>query len=102
MTRSKILCSPALLGFCCSKISYILITCLCFGNEFDIFRAGGLQWVPCKKQSSVNDGAWLWRFNDITRVAKTDILRLSNENQMLVKIIVLQKVILHYGKKSLF
>jgi len=31
--------------------------------------------VPCKRQSSVNSGAWLRRFDDITRVAKTDILR---------------------------
>jgi len=31
--------------------------------------------VPCKIRSSVNCGAWLWRFDDVTRVTKTDILR---------------------------
>jgi len=27
--------------------------------------------VPCKRQSSVNSGAWLRRFDDVTRVKKT-------------------------------
>jgi len=31
--------------------------------------------VPCKRRSSVNSGAWLRRFDDVTEVAKTDILR---------------------------
>jgi len=31
--------------------------------------------VPCKRRSSVNSGAWLRRFDDVTGVAKTDILR---------------------------
>jgi len=29
--------------------------------------------VPCKRRSSVNSKAWLQRFDDVTRVAKTDI-----------------------------
>jgi len=29
--------------------------------------------VPCKRRSSVNSGAWLRRFNDVTGAAKTDI-----------------------------
>jgi len=32
-------------------------------------------WVPCKRRSSVNSGAWLQRFDDVTRVAKTGTLR---------------------------
>jgi len=32
------------LGFCCSKVSYVLTTCPCFDNvELDIFDAGGPQ-----------------------------------------------------------
>ena len=31
--------------------------------------------VPCKRRSSVNSGAWLRRFDDVTWVAKTDLLR---------------------------
>jgi len=31
--------------------------------------------VPCKRQSSVNSGAWLRRFDDVTGVAKIDTLR---------------------------
>jgi len=31
--------------------------------------------VPCKRRNSVNSGTWLRRFDDVTGVAKTDILR---------------------------
>ena len=31
--------------------------------------------VPCKRRSSVNSGGWLPRFDDVTGIAKTDILR---------------------------
>jgi len=31
--------------------------------------------VPCKRRGSINSGAWLQRFDDITGVPKTDILR---------------------------
>jgi len=34
-----------------------------------------LQTVPCERRSFVNSGASLRRFGDVTRVAKTDILR---------------------------
>ena len=61
--------------------------------------------VPCKRWSSVNR-AWLQRFDDVTGVTNTDIFfcvkqwelngRPSKNNFSL-----LQKVILHYGKKSL-
>ena len=30
--------------------------------------------VPCKRRSSVNSGAWLRRFDDVTGVAKTNIM----------------------------
>jgi len=30
--------------------------------------------LPFKRRSSVNSGAWLRRFDDVTGVAKTDIL----------------------------
>ena len=30
--------------------------------------------VACKRRSSVNSGAWLRRFDDVTGVIKTDIL----------------------------
>jgi len=33
------------------------------------------QQVLCKRRSSVNSGAWLRGFEDITGVVKTDILR---------------------------
>jgi len=33
--------------------------------------------VPSKRRSSINSGAWLRRFDDVTGVAKTDILRLA-------------------------
>jgi len=49
-----------------------LLTCVqvwsCFGCPCYVLR------VPCKRQSSVNRGAWLQRFNDVTGVAKTDVL----------------------------
>jgi len=32
---------------------------------------------PCKRQSSVNRGAWLRRFADVSGVAKTDIVCLA-------------------------
>jgi len=31
-------------------------------------------YVPCERRSSVNSRAWLRRFDDVTRVVKTDIL----------------------------
>jgi len=31
--------------------------------------------VPCERRSSVNSKAWLRRFDDITGVAKTYVLR---------------------------
>jgi len=31
--------------------------------------------VPCKRRSSVNSRPWLRRLDDVTKVAKTDILR---------------------------
>ena len=36
---------------------------------------GEVATVPYKRRSSVKSGAWLQRFDDVTRVAKTDILR---------------------------
>ena len=56
----------------------------------------------CKRRSSVNSGAWLWRFVDVTGVAKTDILRWEMRTRTAVKMILLQKVSLHYGERSLF
>jgi len=32
-----------------------------------------MEWVPCKRRSSVNSGAWLWRFDDVTAVEKSRI-----------------------------
>ena len=31
--------------------------------------------VPCERRSSVNSRPWLRRLDDVTKVAKTDILR---------------------------
>ena len=36
--------------------------------------------VACKRRSSVNSRAWLWRFDDVTGVVKTEYFALSNEN----------------------
>ena len=60
--------------------------------------------VPCKRQTSINSGVWLQRVDDTTGVAKTDILRwaMKTNYKLVVKINLLQKVILHYGKKGLF
>ena len=38
--------------------------------------------VPCIRWSSVNSGAWLRRFDDVTRVAKTDTLRWAMKTKL--------------------
>jgi len=59
----------------CSGKSYLLLLC---AKVLNSNRADGHHkhyWVACNRRSSVNSGAWLRRFDHITGVVKTDILR---------------------------
>jgi len=39
------------------------------------------QWVPCERRSSVNSGAWLQRFDDVTGVEKSFVAKGINGNK---------------------
>jgi len=47
---------------------------LCCNTVRNVALGLWLVGVPCKRRSSVNSGAWLRRFDDVTGVAKTDML----------------------------
>jgi len=48
----------------------------CFYHGLNLYEnLAALLWVPCKTRSSVNSGGWLWMFDDVSGVDKTDILR---------------------------
>jgi len=47
---------------------------------FNQLQSKPLVWVPCKRRSSVNSGAWLRRFDDVTGVAVNWKFALRNEN----------------------
>ena len=38
-------------------------------------------WVACKRRSSVNSGAWLWRFDDVTGVEKSCVAKGVNRKK---------------------
>jgi len=46
--------------------------------------------VPCKRRSSVNSGAWLWRFVDVTGVGKSCVAKGINEKKQRKNILSLQ------------
>jgi len=39
--------------------------------------------MPCKRRSSVNSGAWLRRFDDVTGVEKSFVAKAKKERQCL-------------------
>jgi len=47
-------------------------------------------WVPCKRRNSVNSRAWLWRFDDITRVEKSCVAKGINGKMQRKNILLLQ------------
>jgi len=59
-------------------VGTISLPCDLYSLSWSCFRSCGVDaivWVPCKRRSSVNSGAWLRRFDDVTGVAKIDIIR---------------------------
>jgi len=48
------------------------------------------QKVPCKRRSSVNSGAWLHRFDDVTRVENSCVAKGINGKKQRKNILLLQ------------
>ena len=47
-------------------------------TEILLSKAHGINlyaWVPCKRRSSVNSGAWLGKFDDVTRMGKSCVAK---------------------------
>jgi len=45
--------------------------------------------VPCKKRSSVNSGAWLRRFDDVTGVEKSCVAKAKKEKKLKLKFCII-------------
>jgi len=55
--------------------------------------------AACKRWSSVNSGAWLWRFDDVTRVEKSCITKGINRKKQ-GKNILLLKINMRFPQTS--
>jgi len=45
--------------------------------------------VACKRQSSINSGTWLWRFDDIIGLAKSCVVKGINRKKAKEKYIII-------------